>query len=133
MNRNGCWEEIPKTSCCKASPTTLTSQDTPSIDLDGHFTTFLQNDAIAHPPNDITIYPHFHELFNPSTRGSEQLMIDIPQLYTPEIDSQYPRVVQPGFESQEQYTYNCDLLSYRQKYDDFTGPFQYTEWDTLYY
>ncbi|XP_028407666.1 T-box protein 2-like [Dendronephthya gigantea] len=127
-------EERPRRSCCKTSPDTLTSQDAPFIDLTDHVKTFLQHDAVPPPPpNDITIYPHFHQLLNP-INGSEQLMIDnIPQLCTPEIDSQYPRIVPPGFESLEQYAYDCDFQSYCQKYDDFTSPFQYTEWDTLYY
>ena len=132
-----CCRESPDTltSCCRESPDTLTSSTSSSIDLGDHVSTFLQNDVILYPQNDVVLYPQFHQPLY-SYQAMNQLS-DIPQFQIPEINAQYPRLVLPGFQPQEQRTYNHDYnefdQSYCHKYEDFTSPFQYTEWDTVYY
>jgi hypothetical protein len=120
------WDEFSRT-CCRESPDTLTSSTSSPIDLGDHVSTFLQNDVI--------LYPQFHQPLY-SYQAMNQLS-DIPQFQIPEINAQYPRLILPGFQPQEQRTYNHDYnefdQSYCHKYEDFTSPFQYTEWDTVYY
>lgn len=116
--RNFSWDEPTRTSCCKQSPDTLT-KSTPSIDLDNHVSTFLKNDVIY--------YPQFHQ---PPCSYQAMNQFDIPPFHIPEINPQYPKLNLPGFQKQDVVDLDQSCCY---KYEDFTSPVQYTEWDTLYY
>jgi hypothetical protein len=110
------WEKSSRTSCCRQSPATSTTS-TPSIDLDDHVSTFLQNEVM--------LYPQFHQPLYSYHEDMNQLL-DIPQFQIPEI-------IPLGFQPQEQCTYDEFDQSNCYKYEDYTTPVQFTEWDTPYY
>ena len=117
------------TSCCVQSPTSLTPS-TPSIDLHNHVSTFLQNDVFHYPQNDLILHPQFHQPLY-SNHDDMNRELDIPKFEIPDMNTHYPRLIQP----QEECTYGEMTevdQSYCYKYEDFTTPFQYTEWDTVY-